>query len=213
MNPLPVLYSFRRCPYAIRTRMTLKYCGIEVEHREVLLKDKPEAMLAASPKGTVPVLVAPDKSVLDESLDIIQWALAQQDQQGWLDYDTATLTQMRMLVGATEARFKPNLDRYKYNYHSDAEQREAERNTYRVKCVEFLNELNDRLEHNRYLMSDRLSYVDVAVFPFVRQFANVEPAWFDTQSFTKLQTWLRALLDSELFLAVMQKHKVWAPQT
>lgn len=213
MDKPPILYSFRRCPYAIRTRMTLKYCGIDVEHREVLLKDKPAEMLAASPKGTVPVLVQADDSVLDESEDIIGWALAQQDPSGWLDYDVTTLAQMHELVKATEDRFKPNLDRYKYSYYPEDDPRAEERTIYRARCVDFLAELDTRLQHKSYLAGDRLSYVDVAVFPFVRQFANVEPAWFETLPLAALQHWLTAQLNSELFLGVMQKHKVWQPQT
>ena len=178
MNKPPVFYSFRRCPYAIRTRMTLSYTGIEVEHREVLLKNKPAAMLAASPKGTVPVLVQSDGTVLDESVDIIDWALKQQDPSGWLDYAATTLADMHELVNTTEARFKPNLDRYKYSYFAKDDPRAEERNAYRARCVEFLEELDARLQQTTHLASDRLSYADVTVFPFVRQFANVEPEWF-----------------------------------
>lgn len=209
MNPLPVLYSFRRCPYAIRTRMTLKYCQIAVEHREVLLKDKPDAMLQASPKGTVPVMVLAENEVIDESVDIISWALAQHDPQGWLDYNEATLADMHALVAQTERDFKSNLDSYKYNYRRADDPRRAERNSYRANCVAFLELLEKRLIQTEWLVSDRQSYVDVALFPFVRQFANVEPNWFAEQPLPRLQRWLAVQLASELFTGVMLKHPVW----
>lgn len=211
MEKLPILYSFRRCPYAIRTRMTLKYAQIDVEHREVLLKDKPKAMLTASPKGTVPVLVQPDRSVLDESVDIMAWALAQQDPSGWLDYDAATLDSMHALVERTESEFKGNLDKYKYNYYPADDPRRAERTGYRDHCVRFLEALNDRLTRTGWLVSERQSYADVAVFPFVRQFANVEANWFANQPIPELHRWLNGQLNSDLFLSVMQKHPVWSP--
>ncbi len=193
--------------------MTLKYCGIEVQHREVLLKDKPAAMLRASPKGTVPVLVHSDGSVLDESVDIMQWALAQRDPSGWLDYSEPAVTAMHALVLDTEQRFKPNLDRYKYNYYPKGDPRTQERYDCRSRCIEFLHNLNSRLLATSYLMGESLSFADVALFPFVRQFANVEPVWFSEQHMQSLQRWLSSLLDSELFLSVMQKHKVWLPET
>ena len=209
MTQLPILYSFRRCPYAIRTRMTLKYCEIAVEHREVLLKDKPAAMLAASPKGTVPVLVLADNTVIDESVDIIMWALAQHDPLGWLDYDAASLADMHALVEQTERDFKGALDSYKYNYRRADDPRRQERNSYRALCVKFLELLNTRLIQTKWLASERHSYVDVALFPFVRQFANVEPDWFAQLPLPGLQRWLTEQLDSELFKSVMHKHPVW----
>lgn len=210
MQSLPVLYSFRRCPYAIRARMTLQHCGIDVEHREVLLKDKPAAMLAASAKGTVPVLVHPDGEVLDESMDIIRWALSCNDPTGWLDFDDASLAEMDALVSSTERDFKPNLDRYKYNYHPSSAAGSEQRAEHRLACMEYLQELNLKLSQTEYLFGHRLSYADIAVVPFVRQFANVEPHWFEQHAPSDVQRWLRALLESELFLRVMQKHRVWA---
>jgi len=172
-------------------------------------------MLAASPKGTVPVLVLPDNVVIDESVDIIQWALAQHDPLGWLDYDAAMLADMHALVDQTEREFKSALDSYKYNYRRADDPRRQERNSYRAQCVKFLEVLDERLQRTQrsrqvnWLAGERQSYVDVALFPFVRQFANVEPDWFAEQPLPGLQRWLSEQLDSELFTGVMQKHPVW----
>lgn len=202
---LPILYSFRRCPYAMRARMAINYCGIECELREVVLKNKPKAMLDASPKGTVPVLID-HAQVIDESIDVMAWALAKSDPDDWL---CQPLT--HPLIKRNDQEFKFYLDRYKY-FERYPEQSQS---WYFDKSLEFLSELESILTADRdgqfFLETAKLSVVDVAVFPFIRQFALVDKAKFDAQSLPKLQAWFDFLVDSPLFLGVMQKVSVWQP--
>lgn len=203
---LPVLYSFRRCPYAIRARIALAQGGVAVELREVALRDKPAAMLAASPKGTVPVLQLPDGTVLDESLDIMRWALQQQDGDGWLA--RAESPEQHALMQATENPFKHWLDHYKYaprfpersaqDYRAEAEQ-----------CL--LAPLEALLAKTPWLGGDKPCLSDAAIFPFVRQFAGVDPDWWRTASWSATRRWLQTWLDSALFERVMVKQALWAP--
>ena len=199
----PILYTFRRCPYAIRARMTLRYAALEYEHREVLLKNKPDAMRKASPKATVPTMVLPDGRVLDESIDIISWALQINDPQHWLPSPTDTAAQA--LMHENDFVFKQHLDHYKYAdrfpQHSAAH--------YREQACEFLNKLESQLRANDYLTSPQLNMTDVAIFPFIRQFAFVDKAWFDQAPYPSLQSWLQRQLDSELFQQVMDKYPAW----
>lgn len=202
----PILYSFRRCPYAIRARLALQAAAIHVEHREVLLRDKPAAMLAISPKGTVPVLQLPDGQVLDESEAIMRWALARQDPEGWLNADPATTAE---LIAANDQDFKPLLDRYKYAVrHPEATQEQHRRN-----AEPFLARLEQALtaQDGAGLVTNRSSLVDVAIFPFIRQFAGVEPAWFAASGYPRLIAWLQRWVDSDRFAAVMQKYPLWQP--
>lgn len=201
-----VLYSFRRCPYAIRTRMTLAYAGIDYEHREVELKRKPAEMLLVSPKGTVPVLVQPDASVLDESIDIIRWALSQSDPDGWLAYPPEVQDGFWVQLERLEQDFKSDLDAFKYRSHLATEQWQPPRE----RCVAMLEQLNERLTQQAQLASDKISLLDIGWLPFVRQFANVDAAWFAALPLSHLQAWLEAHLTSELFLSVMHKHPRWA---
>ena len=206
---LPILYTFRRCPYAIRARMTLVYAGIDFEVREVLLRDKPASLVAVSPKGTVPVMCI-DSVVLEESLDIVNWALDQRDPDGWRNSDPSVMNQMAELVEACERDFKPRLDRYKYwDRHHDVSQEE-----HRRAAEEFIAVLEQQLSEqpgttDRFLFGDRLSWADVAVFPFVRQFAYVDRSWFDASAYCRVRDWLDALLESDLFRSIMQKHAPW----
>ena len=201
---LPVLYSFRRCPYAIRARMALRYADVRLELREVLLKDKPAAMLAASPKGTVPVLVLEDGRVLDESYDVMRWALAQNDPDHW--WEEALAEKTDSLVRENDQAFKPLLDRYKYADRYP----EYPAEHYRGLGEQFLLGLEARLKLRGFLLRDRLSFADVAIFPFVRQFAFVDKVWFDRADYPHLQNWLESLLLSDLFLGVMTKYPVWS---
>ncbi len=200
---LPTVYSFRRCPYAIRARMALCYAGVKVELREVLLKDKPAAMLAASSKGTVPVLVLEDGTVLDESYDVMRWALAQHDPDGWLD--DSLMEELDKLVQQNDVEFKPWLDRYKYAVGYP----EFSAEYYRSEGEQFLQVLEGHLEQHAYLLRDTPCFADVAIFPFVRQFAFVDKEWFESAPYPRLQSWLEMLLASELFLGVMAKYPVW----
>lgn len=198
---LPILYSFRRCPYAMRARLALAASETSVEHREVLLRDKPAEMLAASPKGTVPVLVLSDGQVIEESLDIMRWALDRNDPSGWLAPDEA----MFGLVAINDGPFKQALDRYKYPNRYPGE--DAQEN--RARGLEILTTLEARLARSAFLCGEAMSLADAAIFPFVRQFAHTDRDWFAAQDLPHLQAWLAAHLASPIFRAIMQKHPVW----
>lgn len=199
---VPVLYSFRRCPYAIRARMALDVADVQLEHREVLLRDKPAAMLEASAKGTVPILVLPDGTVLEESLDVMRWALRVADPEGWLDEEASSID----LLEAVEQDFKPQLDGYKYGHRGTSEQEERCRDA----GVVFLRRLEERLEQG-HLLGPRRSLADVGTFPFVRQFAHHDRAFFTSLGIPRLEQWLDAFLSSERFARIMQKRAPWQP--
>jgi glutathione S-transferase len=205
---LPVLYSFRRCPYAIRARLALRYAGIEVELREVVLKDKPPEMLTVSPKGTVPVLLlnsgAADgqHEVIEESLDIMFWALAQNDPDGWLAVD---IKEANQIIDANDEQFKPWLDRYKYpNRYAGIQAGEP-----REHCEVFLRELEQRLTRQSYLCGSAPSIVDYSLYSFVRQFAHVDIDWFNDSDYAAVRSWLQQFMDSTLFADVMYKYPQW----
>ncbi|MHA6289529.1 glutathione S-transferase [Maricaulis sp. CAU 1757] len=198
----PVLYSFRRCPYAMRARLALAVSDTLVEHREVLLRDKPQAMLEVSPKGTVPVLVLPDGAVLEESLDIMRWALTRNDPDRWL----APGDSMWPLIARCDGDFKHHLDRYKYaTRYNDVDPLE-----HRAAGRHFLEGLDAQLASGGQLFGARMSLADAAIFPFVRQFAATDRDWFDGLALPNLQTWLAGHLASPLFKRVMHKHEVWS---
>ena len=203
-TPLPVLYSFRRCPYAIRARMALHYAGIQVEQREVALRQKPAALLAISPKGTVPVLQLPGGEVIDQSLDIMRWALRQSDPEGWLT--AGAPDEAERWIDLNDRLFKSLLDRYKYADRHP----ENPMTTHRSRALDALiHPLAGQLQHTPWLLGPTQSLADVALFPFVRQFARVDPVWFATLALPGLHTWLQAGLSSSLFAAVMHKQPVW----
>jgi glutathione S-transferase len=199
---VPILYSYRRCPYAMRARMALKYAGIVVEIREITLRDKPKSMLKASPKATVPVLVLQDDTVLQESLDIMRWALQQSDKAGWLSIDSEY---SQALIAENDGSFKQVLDKYKYAIRFPEQPAE----TYRQQGEVFLQKLEALLNLNSYLLTDHVSQVDVAIFPFIRQFAGVDSAWFETAPYPKLKHWLQELIASELFQSIMEKQPTY----
>ncbi|MCR5871842.1 MULTISPECIES: glutathione S-transferase [unclassified Sphingomonas] len=194
----PILYSFRRCPYAIRARLALAVSGIAVEHREVRLRDKPAEMLAASPKGTVPVLVLPDGRVIDESLDIMHWALARNDPENWLTGDDVEL------IAANDGPFKHHLDRYKY-----PERFAADDVDHRAAGLAILGDLEARLVERAYLGGERFGLADAAILPFVRQFAAVDRVWLVAQELPRVQAWLAAFVGSGLLEGVMVVREVW----
>jgi glutathione S-transferase len=202
-----ILYTFRRCPYAIRARLALHASGVEVEIREVTLRDKPASMLAASPKGSVPVLVLPDGCVVDESWEIMLWALRRHDPDGWLGKNGSHVDAATPLVIENDTTFKYLLDRYKY---ADCYPEHTQIH-YRSAAEEFLLLLENRLRATRYLLGDTMSIADVAIFPFIRQFAEVDKYWFRQAPYASLQRWLKSFLDSERFAAVMNKYTVWHP--
>ncbi|MXO47243.1 glutathione S-transferase [Erythrobacter vulgaris] len=194
-----LLYSFRRCPYAMRARMALAVSGAEYEHREVVLRDKPPQMLQASPKGTVPVFVTTDGEVLEESTDIMRWALARSDPEDWLDRDDPAL------VAANDGPFKHHLDRYKYSTRYD----DVDPEEHGSAAVKYLCDLDGRLSDTPYLCGASRGFADIAIFPFVRQFANADRDWFDAQGLTNVGRWLKGLVGSELFTRIMAKHDRW----
>jgi glutathione S-transferase len=191
------LYSFRRCPYAMRARLALRYSGVSVDIVEVSLKAKPADMLALSPKGTVPVLSV-EGLVIEESLEIMQWAVAQNDPDDWqLQGDPAALA----LIAENDDLFKHHLNRYKYAERYPQQPMEH----YRAEGEVFLQRLEDLLADREYLLAAHMSLADAAIVPFVRQFAHVDREWFAGTPYPRLQAWLQRLLESPLFIAVMAK--------
>jgi len=201
MTELPVLYSFRRCPYAMRARMALLVSETPVRLREVVLRDKPEAMVAASPKATVPVLVLSDGQVIDESLAIMHWALDRNDPQAWWQGSEAETG----LIAEADGPFKHHLDRYKYPVRYE----NVDAIEHRTGGLAFLEKLDHLIQQSGQLMGERPSLADHAIFPFVRQFANHDRAWFDSLPLPALQKWLDDHLVSPLFAATMQKYPQW----
>ena len=201
---LPVLYSFRRCPYAIRARMALAQSGTEVELREVVLRNKPPEMLAASPKGTVPVLVLPDGRVIDESLGILHWALLQSDPQGWLQHDASA--DLQALVTLNDGPFKQALDAYKYPERHLGQSASAHRAQGESVLVSLLEA---RLGAQPFLAGAQAGWCDVAIFPFVRQWAAVDAAWFEASPWRGVRRWLTTWLHHPLFEQAMVKLPTW----
>jgi len=202
-----VLYSYRRCPYAMRARMALAYAGIAVEIREISLREKPASLLAISPKGTVPVLQS-DGLVIEQSYDIMKWALRQSDPDQWLSVQTESV--IDEWVEKNDGPFKKLLDQYKYpDRYPDISLEE----TLSQAMALFLGPINQQLKANPYLLGPKLSLADIALFPFVRQFAMVDPDWLDQSGLLFLKQWLNERLESPLFIGVMQKYPTWHDPT
>lgn len=201
----PVLYSFRRCPYAMRARLALVISDRVCELREVVLRDKPQEMLAASAKGTVPVLIDVDGRVLDESIDIMLWALKQHDPECWLTPERGSLAAMLELVAQFDREFKYHLDRYKYAERYPG----TEPHTHRAEASVYLEQLNAQLSQSLYLFGDRVALADIAIAPFVRQFAHTDKSWFSQQPWSQLHRWLTTLIESNLYHRAMQKYSRW----
>ena len=205
---LPVFYSFRRCPYAIRARLAIQASGVSVALREILLRDKPAQMLEISAKGTVPVLQLNNGRVIDESWDIIQWALATNDPDDWALGGRPDLrSEAAALVKRNDGEFKRLLDRYKYAVRFPEQPAEV----YRDAATSILKDLNQRLKMSGYLLDGRETVADLALYPFIRQFAFVDKEWFDRQPLPALQGWLERFLRSGSFARVMVKLPPWAP--
>ncbi|QDC99652.1 glutathione S-transferase [Candidatus Methylopumilus universalis] len=194
----PRLYTYRRCPYAIRSRLALYKAKIAYEPIEISLKHKSSEFLALSPKGTVPVLIDIDGAVIEESLEIMLWALSQHDPECWLLNDENA---SQKLIDENDFNFKKNLDRYKYADRFPEHSKEY----YRSECEIFLNLLNDKLQSNNYLMVERISLADAAIFPFVRQFSLVDEDWFLNSRYQELKKWLHNLINTQMFQEVMRK--------
>ena len=182
----------------MRARLALQASGVAYEHREVVLKNKPPHMLSLSPKGTVPVLVLPGGKVIDQSIEIMYWALHENDVDGWLSADAS---QTRQLIDENDGSFKQALDKYKYAIRFP----EQSAQVYRTQSEAFLSKLERKLEGTSFLVADTLSLADIAIFPFIRQFAAVDATWFESADYLKLKTWLKHLVESELFQSVMEK--------
>ena len=201
----PQLYSFRRCPYAMRARLAVQAAGVEVELREILLKNKPAEMLLGSPKGTVPVLLLPDGRVIEQSLDIMRWALQQSDPQQWLPGTSAALDDALACITINDGPFKQALDRYKY----PARFALAHGAQGRDGGAALLMNWELRLQRQAFLGGAHWGLLDAAIAPFVRQFAHTDKAWFAAQDWPQLQRWLAAFEASPAFAAVMEKMPVW----
>lgn len=202
---LPILYSFRRCPYAMRARLAVVHAGLACELREVNLRDKPQALRDASPKATVPVLVLADGSVIEQSLEIMLHALQANDPDGWLQPTAGSLDEMLALITANDQDFKPALDACKYPERHDAAtvqaaQQEAQR---------WMQGLDAQLATSGYLFGQHPSLADMALRPFVRQYARIDEASWADQAWPHLQAWLQRWIDSALFAETMQTHSAW----
>lgn len=198
MSDTPILYSFRRCPYAMRARMALTASNTKVRLREIVLRDKPEEMLEASPKGTVPVLID-DNTVIDESINVMRWALGRNDPEQWLCGDD------KDLIAACDGEFKHHLDRYKYATRYE----DADPDEHRTEGMKFIHRLADRLASQPYLNGDERSLADIAIFPFIRQFRIADTDWFDENAPEPVRDWLKRLMESDLFKSIMAKYPLW----
>ena len=197
-----ILYSYRRCPYAMRARMTLKYANIEFEHREIELRNKPQSMLLVSPKGTVPVLCMGDE-VLDQSVDIMRWAIDQSDPAGWGNVDDAIA---QAWIEKNDGPFKALLDQYKYpNRFPELNQEAVLEQALQI----MLLPMEQSLQATQYLLGDQMTWVDIAIFPFVRQFSMVDVNRFEQLPIPSTKRWLAQHLESELLNSIMHKHPVW----
>ena len=202
----PIFWSFRRCPYAMRARLAIAASGQKVQLREILLRNKPVDFLATSPKGTVPVLKLENGQVIDESRDIMFWALGQNDPENWLAVWRQNPALAIAFLDRLDGAFKHDLDRYKYagRYDRDAG------STHRNRGGAFLAEVDQDLQHTGALSGPQLGLLDFATLPFVRQFRIADPNWFDNQSWPQLQAWLGGFLGSARFQLVMQKYPQWS---
>ena len=198
---LPILYSFRRCPYAMRARISLYYSKIDHEHREILLKDRPQSLYDISPKGTVPVIQLSNGKVLEESLDIMKWAMSVKDPESW--FKNNKIKQID-IISINDTRFKKWLDKYKYHIRYP----ENSQKYYRDKCEEILNGFEMNLDNNYFLFGHKISLCDMALLPFIRQFANVDINWFNFR-FIKIAKWMETLTKTIHFQNTMKKFTTW----
>lgn len=191
----------------MRARMAIAAAGVECRLREVVLRDKPAEMLEASPKATVPVIVETDGTVIEESLDVMAWALTQNDPENWLEPEQGSRADMDALIAESDGPFKRALDRYKYpnRYEDEGVDREVQR----ALGLSFLEKLNARLDGQAQLFGNRISHADIAIFPFIRQFANTDRTWFDARDLPHLQAWLDGHLESARFKQIMPKYAQW----
>ncbi|MFL3014012.1 MAG: glutathione S-transferase N-terminal domain-containing protein [Candidatus Neomarinimicrobiota bacterium] len=198
---IPILYSFRRCPYAIRARLALYYSKINYEHREILLKNRPNKLYEISPKGTVPVLDLLNGEVIDESFDIMKWAISMDSSETLFNRGRQKQIDMILL---NDMQFKKWLDKYKYHVRYPEDSMEF----YRENCKQILDQYEDHLKNFTYLLDNEISLADFAILPFVRQFANVDIKWYN-DSYSYLSSWMNKLMDFDIFIQIMKKFEVW----
>lgn len=201
----PILYSFRRCPYAMRARLGILFSGTRVELREVILRDKPQALRDASAKATVPVLVLADGTVIDESFDIMHWVLSKHDPQQILAPEIGALSDMLALIDDNDGPFKHHLDRTKYPDKFEG----SETIDHRAEAMTFIARLDLQLADRVFLFGSRLSLADLAISPFVRQFAHVNRPLFEASAPPHVLRWLNAFKESDYFAAIMGKYDQW----
>ena len=206
INKYPTLYSFRRCPYAMRARLALRLCKIECIIREISLKAKNSEFLKVSPKGTVPVLVLPNGKVLEESLDIINWSLEQNDPNKLKANDKVTKKINDKYIQLFDKDFKFHLDRYKYSSRYNISNSEIHRN----KALKLLTEINAMLEGKDYIGGQRMSLLDISILPFVRQYRIADINWFDNHlGLSNINNWVNIFLNTKILASIMTKYKVW----
>lgn len=203
---MPILYSFKRCPYAMRARMALYLAKLVVELREVSLKNKPSSMLKVSPKGTVPVLILDNGIVIDESLEIVNWCIEEKKN---IFEETLNVEQELHTVNTIKLfddKFKFHLDRYKYaSRYTDKDE-----TSHRESCEQILKSIEKQISNKKWFYSDHINKIDICILPFIRQFRIADPTWFDSNSeFPKIQKWLNNFLDSSLLKSVMVGSEVW----
>ena len=198
---IPILYSFRRCPYAMRARLALYYSKINYEHREILLKNRPNKLYEISPKGTVPVLDLLNGEVIDESFDIMKWAISMDSSETLFNRGRQKQIDMILL---NDMQFKKWLDKYKYHVRYPEDSMEF----YRENCKQILDQYEDHLKNFTYLLDNEISLADFAILPFVRQFANVDIKWYN-DSYSYLSSWMNKLMDFDIFIQIMKKFEVW----
>lgn len=195
MNQLPILYTFIRCPWAMRARLALAFMNIAYESCEVDLKNKPAALLEVSPKGTVPVLVLPEGTVIDQSLDIMYWAMPQID----LQYKD----EIEQIISINDSLFKDNINHYKYPTRYPEDKNSTEH--YRFECEKILQPIEQRLSKHNFLINDKETVADLAVFPLIRQFSMVDSEWFAVAPYPNLRRWLETISNSNYFAIAMKK--------
>lgn len=207
---VPILYTLRQCPYAIRARLGLRLAGIDIEQRHIDLRYKPAEMLAVTPKGTVPLLVFDNGDYIDESIDIMVWALTQHDPHNLLLSNAPhAFAEMINLIARNDYKYITALEHYK----ADVRYHQPEAHHYRTLCESFLQTLEMRLAQQHFLMANTPSLADYAILPFIRQFSRVERQWFRQANYPRIKIWLNTLYQDPVFSKVMEKHAFWQSGT
>lgn len=203
---IPILFSFRRCPYAMRARIAIKLCSLECEIREINLKLKNKEFLEISPKGTVPVLVLPDDKIIEESMDIIHWAISNNDPYNLKLKNLEIYNKDMDLISIFDNEFKYHLDRYKYNSRYKGINKEE----HKYKARDLLVNLNNSLKEKQWLNGENISISDISILPFIRQYRIADIKWFDEKlELPNINRWLDKFLNSKIFNNVMKKYKIW----